>query len=375
MDQQQIENFRVREARADPADAQGIAESFQSTYEDYPFTAYTDPEQVESEVLPGDGSRNFVVEVTDEDEPEEESSVVGTGSVKFHEDGTVAELGGAVIKEDFQRRLRRPDGTSAYQELFETRLERAYDEGADIVTTQTVSSTHAKTQYQASKNGFVPTGVSDKKYPEVFRGEGRETTVPMVDADSDFRHTASADEEAPQVYVTEETAALVDHVYSMFNDHRDDELEREMVFADDADDAETGFEVKEKAYDDEVSNLAQYQVLPGGDKSYEEALDTVAEALDDEGVDWVGVEVDANHPSAGELSASLREMGFDLERYSPEELEYRDGTRDALGFQSRPTDTYTVQVLEDVAETAEVMGIPYDEEGGPDVDHVKNVSM
>jgi hypothetical protein len=376
-------DFQVRPAEDSWKDAEGIARGFNTTYSDYPFPEYTDPEQVREQVLPAEGSHNFVVEVHDGQEVDgyslEEPRVIGTGSVKLQEGGTVAELGGAVIEEMF-RGLREPAGESAYQRLFDTRRQHAYDAGADVVLTQTVSSTHAKTQYQAAKDAFVPTGVSDKKYPEVFQGEKRETTVPMVDAHSNFWYTESADE-TPQVFVNEDTAALVDHVYSSFNAMRDEGLDRDMVFVDEGDYgpedlAEQGFQVKEKAVDDEVARLAQYQILPGGDQSFEEVHETVVSAVGNEDYDWVGVDLDANHAYAGEMASYLQEAGFDMERYVPEELDYHDdGPRDALGFQYRPDETNQIQLLEDVMETADVMGLEYKEKGGPDLDHVMDVAM
>lgn len=372
MDQKQdTVEYTVRPARPDEMDAEGIAQAYNSVYEDYPFVSFTDPAMVQEEVIPGGDSENFVVEVAGgqmiDGEEVPEDTVVGTGSVKFHRGGHEAEFGGIVLDPDFQEM----DGAPFYQNLVDQRVQVARNSDADRYVTHPVSSTHAKTQHGHAKKGAVPEGVSVNKYPEVFNGEGRETVVPMVYPDGNYEFTAG---DSRDVFVTDDTVGLVDQVLSGVNEERDGEaLSRDLHVG--PEEVNAGYSVSEKVYDDEVGKMASYQLTPGGEQSIDEALDAVDQALEDEDVRWVGVEFDANDESAWEASQELSDRGFTPERYSPEAMNYGDEVSDALGFQYAKDGTGEIQLIDQAVETLDATGTEYQDRGNGPVDHVTNVSI
>ncbi|MFB6159199.1 MAG: hypothetical protein ABEJ95_06115 [Candidatus Nanohalobium sp.] len=369
--EQKSVDYKVRPAREQELDAEGIAGAYNAVYEDYPFVAFTDPEMVEEEVIPGEGSDNFVVEVAggQEVDGEEvpEDTVVGTGSVKYHRDGHEAEFGGIVLDPEFQEM----EGAPFYQDLVDQRVETARQSDADRYVTHPVSSVHAKTQHGHEKKGAVPEGVSLNKYPEVFAGEGRETVVPMVYPDGNFQHTEGNPRD---VYVTDDTVGLVDNVLSGVNSERDENLDRNLhVGPEDVDD--TGYRVEQKVYDDEVGKMASFQVLPDGDQSMDEAMTAIDEAVEDEDVRWVGVEFDANHESAWDVSSKLSAEGFTPERYSPEAINYGDDVSDAMSYQFFKDGTNEIQLIDSAVESLEATGTEYSDHGQGPVEGVRNVSV
>ena len=371
MDQKQdAVSYRVRPARADEMDAEGIAQAYNAVYEDYPFVSFTDPEMVQDEVIPSENSENFVVEVEGgqviDGEEVPEDAVVGTGSVKFHRGGHEAEFGGIVLDPDFQEM----DGAPFYQDLVNQRVQVARNSDADRYVTHPVSSTHAKTQHGHAKKGAVPEGVSVNKYPEVFNGEGRETVVPMVYPDGNYEFTEG---DSRDVFVTDDTVGLVDQVLSGVNENREEALDRYLQVG--PEEVDAGYSVSEKVYDDEVGKMASYQLTPGGDQSIDEALEAVDQALEDDDVRWVGVEFDANDESAWEASEELSSRGFTPERYSPEAMNYGDQVSDALGFQYAKDGTGEIQLINQAVETLKATGTDYDNHGQGPVDHVREVSV
>lgn len=369
--EQDAVEYTVRPAKADEMDAEGIAQAYNSVYEDYPFVSFTDPEMVREEVIPGEDSENFVVEVAGgqmiDGEEVPEDSVVGTGSVKLHRDGHEAEFGGIVLDPEFQEM----SGAPFYQDLVDQRVEVARNSEADRYVTHPVSSTHAKTQHGHAKKGAVPEGVSVNKYPEVFNGEGRETVVPMVYPDSNYEFTAG---DSRDVFVTDDTVGLVDQVLSGVNEERDGEaLSRDLHVG--PEEVESGYSVSEKVYDDEVGKMASYQLTPDGDKSLDEAMESVDAALEDEDVRWIGVEFDANDESAWEASQQLSDRGFTPERYSPEAMNYDEEISDALGFQYFKDGTGEIQLIDSAVEALDATGTDYEDHGQGPVEGVRNVSV
>ncbi len=351
-------NFRIREAQATSEDAEGIASIFQSAYEDYPFSTYTEPESVMEDVIPGE-SEVIVAEAMPGQEVDgmeiDEQRVVGTGSVKPQEDGQVAELGSAAIHEDFQGL----EGADIYQTILDERCSRAE---TPVVYTQPVSSTHAITQKEHRDRGFAVVGVSRNKYPEVFADEGRETVVPMVDISSDFRYMDERLEpgEEPEVYVTEDTEMLVDHVRGEINEGRDDNLKRRSRLEGDrdVDPGDYGYSLEEKMDDPEEGGLASYQVLPGGDMSFSEVSSELEEKIEDDRYSWIGVEIDANHEYAWPLTDQLTEEGFMPEKYFPEKLSYdSEGPKDCIGLQYSEEDTGRIEMINDAVEVAKSAGM------------------
>ncbi|QKQ98208.1 hypothetical protein GKQ38_01580 [Candidatus Nanohaloarchaea archaeon] len=386
--EQKSVEYKVRPAREQELDAEGIAGAYNAVYEDYPFVAFTDPEMVEEEVIPGEGSDNFVVEVAggQEVEGEEipEDTVVGTGSVKYHRDGHEAEFGGIVLDPEFQEM----DGAPFYQDLVDQRVETARQSDADRYVTHPVSSVHAKTQHGHEKKGAVPEGVSLNKYPEVFAGEGRETVVPMVYPDGNFEYTG---ENSREVYVTDENIGLVDHVHSSLNEERDERVAREFEVGSGGS-TDTGYRVEQKTYDDETGEMASFRILHGGEHSLDDvmsALDpekqveeseedeaySIEQALEDDSIRWVGVEFDANHQSAWDVADRLSDAGFNPERYSPEAINYGDEVSDAMGYQFHKDGTGEIQLIDSAEEALEATGTEYSDHGQGPVEGVRNVSV
>lgn len=369
--EQKAVEYEVRPAQPQELDAQGIAGAYNSVYEDYPFVAFTDPDMVQDEVIPGGDSENFVVEVAGGQEADgmeiPETTVVGTGSVKYHRGGHEAEFGGIVLDPDFQEM----DNTPFYQDLVDQRVATARQSDADRYVTHPVSSVHAKTQHGHAKKGAVPEGVSLSKYPEVFAGEGRETVVPMVYPDGNFQYTG---EDSREVYVTDETVGLVDSVLSGVNSERDESLARDMDVGPE-ETSETGYTVKQKVYDDEVGRMASFQVLPDGDRSMSEAMEVIDEAVNDSDVRWVGVEFDANDATAWDVGEQLSERGFTPERYSPEAINYGDDVSDAMGYQFFKDGTGEIQLIDPAVDVLEATGTDYDNHGTGPVEGVRNVSV
>ena len=362
--------YVVRPAKPSELDAEGIAEAYNAVYEDYPFVSFTDPKIVKDEVIPSTDSENFVVEVNGgqqvQDREVPEDAVVGTGSVKFHRGGHEAEFGGIVLDPEFQEL----EGAPFYQDLVNQRVQVARNSDADRYVTHPVSSTHAKTQHGHAKKGAVPEGVSVNKYPEVFKGNGRETVVPMVYPDSNYKFTSG---DSKDVFITDETVGIVDQVLSGVNERREDKLSRNIHVG--PEEVDAGYSLKEKVHDDEVGKMASYQLVPGGEQSIDEALETVDQALEDDDLRWIGVELDANDKSTWEASQELSDRGFTPERYSPEAMNYGEEVSDAIGFQYFKDSTGEIQLIDQARKALEATGTEYKDHGSGPVDHVRDVSI
>lgn len=396
---------RNGEKLGDPVDAKSIATSFKTNYGgDYPFQAYNNPERARKEVIPGEDTvliaeleagqkvpvnsgrwqdmaesmnSEFLANHFDE---VDESTVevlqpvgVGTGAVKHTENEGVMELGGATVWPAFWG-TKTEYGEGLYESSLSARRDLATEEmDADIDFTQTVTSRHAKTGHMFEKLDYVTEGISDKKYPQVWSGEGRETVVRQTDAArNNYRFTESSDN-SRDLYYPDELSSLVDHVLSGINEvranHGKGKLDRNQRGSPEYEglsEVEDYFKV-EVEEDTEVGYLSSVKVKPsaeGLEESYtpEEVVEKIEESRAKEGVEWIDVTFDANHESSAAIADHLvGDLGYEPEKFSPEAFRYESDEElqvsDALGVQYRPDRTNDIQLIDEAKNLAEKMGL------------------
>lgn len=354
--------YRIRPAR--PTDARSIVEIFEAVYDGYPSERYRDSDTLEQTIRSEDTIEIFVIEVLDAESEADERSVVGTGAVRLHSNGAIAEPARGAIAPEFQG-LRRP-GTdqSAYQRLLARRIRYARESEADIIRAQADSSTHAITQRELFKHGFVPVGISKGRYPEVFPDRGRENIVIMVDTRSAFRPFENAARSPPTIYVPEQVRPFVRHVLRTLT-VEDEQPPIPRAFGTAGSRAEgmnDDWKVTvDSAIDRQVTHAAEFTLTPAPHEQATSSSTLVREirrAVDDTAIERIGVSFDANHPSTGPLCRALLDHEFAIEAFEPD-ARRGESVRDVLTLQYAPGPLTDTQLIEDVLALLEHQGLQY----------------
>lgn len=350
--------MQIREA--EKVDVQNIVEMFDREYDTY-FGKYIEEEQLTEHINEMPSEEEFVNQASAGEEPEElvvvieDGEFIGSGGLEAQSDRM--ELKSTMVKDD--RRKERVEGRTGYERLFERRLEHAEgviesDEGPAIAYTQPVSAKTAGTQHVASKNGFVPTGLYDNKYFEVYPGRGRVSVVNMVYANSDF-------ETSGELYLPQEVHTTAEQVVESINKERSDRLEdieREVTDGEYSGEYSVSCEVLPEPF-----NIADIKIKTSGNgRSLESVIDEIGrieETLQEHEDDyWMKACLDAESPMAVEAANELKDYGFD---YAGINLDSIDG-RDALEMQKRPGPMKERQFIPSVMELINSLGIDYEEE-------------
>jgi hypothetical protein len=354
--------YQIRPAR--PTDARSIVEIFDAVYDGYPAERYRDPETLQQAIRSDDTITIFVIEVLDAESEDVERSVVGTGAVKFHSNGAIAEPARGAIAPQFQG-LRRPEADqSAYQRLLVRRIRYARESEADTIRAQTDSSTHAITQRELAKHGFVPVGISKGRYPEVFPDRGRENIVIMVDTRSSFRPFGNATRSPPTIYVPEQFRPFVRHVLrTLAVEHEQSPIPRELETPGSrAEETNDDWSViVDSTIDREVTHAAEFTLTPAPDeqgKSGSTVVRKVQRAVDEPDIERIGISFDANHPSTGALCRALLDHEFAIEAFEPD-ARRRGSVRDVLTLQHAPGSLTDTQLIEEALALLEQQGLPY----------------
>lgn len=361
--------FDIRPAR--PADADSIVMLFEAAYDDYPDSVYQDPDKLTQVINSSSTTEVFVVEISNGQNILTQTSIIGTGSIRYASDRAVAELSKAALNPAYQG-LRHPNtGQSAYQSLLTTRIDCAYESGAKILRTKANSSVHAITQREHHKQGFVPVGVSKGRYREVFAGKGRENIVFMMDTASTYRPVGNSD--TVTVYLHPNCVPLVKHVIDSFHEPTGRSLKRTVRTMRPKCSEDWSFSLN-TAIDRRKNLSLDCNIYPSSDGIPMEAvIDEIRHLVADSGIEFASVALDANHPSAAMWVSNLTNLGFQVEAFEPD-LHRNGDISDRLRLQLPPQGTNRAQFIDPVLELLDRQSISYRLPSDPGPIPVSNVT-
>ena len=340
---------------AEPEDAEDIVGLFLDEYDRY-FGKFSDPKLMKKsleEMHSGleDGSPWAGVMVLDAPENLEwsQDGVEGVSAVKQNRPGW-SELSSTVVDPD--ARGREVDDETVYQLLHQAREDfdkKVYPEEKRY--TQTVSFT-GKSQKGSMEAGFVPVGYSDGQFFEAKDGQGRISTVYMIDSGNSYTDEG-------KIYTPEGPVKdAVDQVLENLDENNVD-IERELE-----EDMERPETVAVNESNAEAIGQARLTVLEDAEGyeewSYDEVLNWIDEMQENDEIEWTGLEVDAGSPVAASLAY---DSGLDFERYHPDGLKTGEKWRDVLGLQDRPSGTRDRYFVDDAMNVIEASGIPHEKHG------------
>jgi hypothetical protein len=353
----ELDSVQVREA--EQSDVEDVIEMFNQEYDTY-FGKFVEEEELKGHIDSMPNEEEFVDQAAKGEVPVElvvvlsDGDFVGSGSLEVQDDRV--ELKSTMVREE--RRQERVDGSTGYEKLFDVRLADAEEiisseEGPDIAYTQPVSAKTAGTQHVASKKGFVPTGVYDNKYFEVYPGRGRVSVLNMVYADSNF-------ETSSELHLPEEFHEAAEHIIGSINDERSDDLEeveRQIMNEDYNGQYSVRYEILPEPF-----NIADIKIQPSENRqsleSVVEEIEDIDNELKEHGDDyWMKASLDAESPMASEAAEELRNYGFD---YSGLKLDSFNG-RETLELQKRPGPKKDRQFISPVLKLIEQLGLEYGE--------------
>ncbi|WP_414838286.1 hypothetical protein ACK3SF_02690 [Candidatus Nanosalina sp. VS9-1] len=340
---------------AQKGDAEDIVGLFLNEYDRY-FGKFSDPDKMAESIehmhrglQTGDPWAGVMVLDAPDDLEWSQNGIEGVSAVKQNRPGW-SELSSTVI--DPEARSQEVDGVPVYQLLHQAR--ESFDEEVypdEKRYTQTVSFT-GKSQKGSMEAGFVPVGYSDGQFFEAHNGEGRISTVYMIDSGNDYTGDG-------EVYTPDNEAQAVEQVLENLDEAGVD-IERTLE-----NDEERPEEVAVKEQNAETIGQARLTVIPdkqdGYDTwSYDRVLDWVDQMQSREDIDWTGLEIDAGNPVAASIKS---DTGLDFERYQPDGIRTEDGWRDIIGLQGRPSGTRERYFVDDAMSVIEAAGIPHERYG------------
>ena len=340
---------------AEPEDAEDIVGLFLDEYDRY-FGKFSDPELMRESLenmhrglKNGDPWAGVMVLDAPENLDWSQDSVEGVSAVKQNRPGW-SELSSTVVDPD--ARGQEVEDETVYQLLHQARED--FDEEVypdEKRYTQTVSFT-GKSQKGSMEAGFVPVGYSDGQFFEAKDGQGRISTVYMIDSENSYTEEGT-------VYVPEGPVRdAVDEVLENLDDHGID-IDRELE-----EDMERPETVAVDENTAEAIGQARLTVLEDAEGyeewSYGEVLDWINEMRERDGIEWTGLEVDAETPVAASLAY---DTGLEFERYQPDGLKNGDNWHDMLGLQDRPSGTRDRYFVDHAMNVIEAAGIPHENHG------------
>lgn len=330
---------------AEPDDAQQIVDLFLDEYDTY-FGKFSDPEKMEQSL------EKMHKEISEETSPwagvlvlDTGNSVEGVSAVKQNRPGW-SEFSSTVIDPD--SRGESIDGKSVYQLLHQARQDFDEDFYPDEKRyTQTVSFT-GKSQKGSLDAGFIPIGYSDGQFFEAKNGQGRISTVYMIDSNNDY--TSKGNLYIPEGSVRDSTEVALGNMESQGID-----IDRELKET-----SERPEKVSVMEQNAEAIGQASLTVLEESEDmekwAYEEVLDWVDEKKDSDEIEWMNLEIDAGSPVAYSL---IEYTDLYFERFQPDG--YRaDEWHDIIGLQERPDGTRERHFIGEAFDLIDAAEIPYD---------------
>ncbi|MFB6345413.1 MAG: hypothetical protein ABEK50_06545 [bacterium] len=328
--------MQIRYAR--PDDAPDVVRTFRQEFEEY-FPYYVEEDKNRSFLrrmqrdLEGDGRPEEIVLVL-----EYEDEHAGVGAVKLQDHRI--ELGSTILRPKFRGETLE-DGQSLFERFAMRGIEIAVNrvqndsEPARMIYSELLADQSALTQYAMSRVDFGVTGIYDKKKMTVYSEKGRGTLVDQLWADSRIPT------DNRKVYLPPEKHDLVKLVLKNLNEKRsDDPIERDLSDGD-IDPGNQRFQV-EKSVEGEPINKAELQVTVSDSGNYDwsdvlkELSETQNNLDNDEDDYWIGLSLDANHPSARGSIEELQDVGFDVVGFNPARLQKDQQLRDAFELQYSP---------------------------------------
>jgi len=328
-------------------DAEQIVDLFLDEYDTY-FGKFSDPEKMREAISDmhlgiEEGSPWAGVFVVDDN-----GEINGVSAVKQNRPGW-SEMSSTVIAPE--SRGKEIDGESVYQMLHQARKdfdEQFYPEEKRY--TQTVSFT-GKSQKGSLEAGFAPVGYSDGQFFEAKDGQGRISTVYMIDSGNDYTDEGTV--YIPEGPVGDATEVALENMESQGID-----IERELEES-----SKRPETVSVEESNAEAIGKARLTVLEESEYmeewSYDEILDWVNEKSESDEIEWMNLEIDANSPLAYSL---IEDTDLYFERFQPDGFRY-DKWRDLIGLQERPEGSRSRQFIGEAFDLIDSAGIPYELRG------------
>ena len=325
-------------------DASQIVDLFLDEYDTY-FGKFSDPDKTQkaiSEMHSGikEGSPWAGVFVL-----ENKGEIEGVSAVKQNRPGW-SELSSTVIAPE--SRGESIGDESLYQLLHQARKdfdEKFYPD--ENRYTQTVTFT-GKSQKGSLNAGYAPIGYSDGQFFEANDGDGRISTVYMIDSENDYSDEGT-------VYIPEGPAKDATEVVLENMEATGIDIKRELEESSErpetvsvADKSVPGIGQARLTVLEDSENMEEW--------SYDQVLEWIDENKGSDEIEWVNIEIDANSPVAQYL---VEDTDLDFERYQPDGVR-SDRWHDILGLQDRPEGVRDRQFVEPAYNIIDAAGIPYD---------------
>jgi hypothetical protein len=326
---------------AQPGDAKDITRLFNQQYDTY-FGKFSDDEQLSSSL------EDMHRAIDNGEQPwgavyvlEGDTGVVGASALKNNRPGW-CEYSSTVIAPEAR-------GGNGYSQLHAKRREAHDSYYPDLKGyTQTVSFT-AKSQKGSLNAGFTPVGYSDGRFFEANDGDGRISTVCMIDSAEDYTSNGTAC--LPDGSVKDAASKALENL-----NRQGAGIER--CFENPR--GEPGnLEVWTQAIP--AMGVARLRAMesshPGSETMpYNEAIDWIETKRQKPEIEWLHIELEAASPAAYQMS---QDENLEFERYHADGILTHDGWRDTLGLQDRPGGSLERQFVQPAKDIIEETSIPY----------------
>lgn len=326
---------------AQPGDAENIAQLFTQQYDTY-FGKFSDDKRLSSSL------KEMHRDINNDERPwgavyvlEGEEGVVGASALKNNRPGW-CEYSSTVIGPEAR-------GGNGYSRLHSKRKEAHDIYYADLKGyTQTVSFT-AKSQKGSLSAGFAPVGYSDGRFFEANDGDGRISTVCMIDSKDEYAPRGTGC--LPKGPIRGAASKAVENL----NSHGAD-IER--CFKNPA--GEPGC-LEVRTQETPAIGVGRLRAMesshPGSETMpYDEAVGWIEMQRGKPEIEWLSIEVEASSAAAYQMS---RDENLEFERYQPDGIRTQDGWRDILGLQDRPGGLRERQFIRPAKDIIEETSIPY----------------
>jgi len=365
-------------------DAEAIVDAFDNEYVKY-YGKYSEASRLER-FIDQEMPESFHVEDQIPDEllwsvRSESLDLLGAGALKF--DNRTAELGSTIIFPEYRNKTTETedgDKIGVYEDLFSHRLDKAMNlkenDLVDVVNTQLLADKTAATQHVADKQGFVVTGIYNRKFPVAYQDKGRVTVVDMICSDSRINNKE-------KVYLPEDLRrpddqSIIEYMTGRINQERSNSLDpfSRLVSYDQSDHRLENYRIDSKAVDkpeENPMNFAEVSIVRDSDaeNTWEDVLDEIGgvQKRVQNGDDdyWVGISLDANGPYSPSAAEELKEFGFEYAGFNPAKLGSKGDRKDSLEMQYNPTEREDVkQFIPCVKQLMDKIGLDYSTEDIPE---------
>lgn len=327
---------------AQPSDASDITGLFNRQYDTY-FGKFSDDERLSSSLddmhrAIDNGEQPWGVVYVLEGE---DGAAKGASALKNNRSGW-CEYSSTVIAPEAR-------GGNGYSRLHAKRRE-AHDNHYPGLKgyTQTVSFT-AKSQNGSLNAGFAPVGYSDGRFFEANDGDGRISTVCMIDSTEDYTSKGTA--YLPDGSVKDAASKALENLNSQG-------AGVERCFENPEGDPGRLKIWKQATPAIGVARIrAMESDHPGSETMpYDEAIEWIETKRQNPEIEWLNIEVEASSAAAYQMS---QDEDLEFERYQADGIRTHDGWRDTLGLQDRPSGSRERQFIQPAKDIIEETSIPY----------------